>query len=55
LENLKGRDHSADLGVDGRMIDLREIGFVGLDWVHLALVRDRWRALVNTVRNIRVP
>jgi hypothetical protein len=32
-----------------------EIGFGDVDWIHLAQDRDRWRALVNTVMNIRVP
>jgi hypothetical protein len=36
-------------------IDLREIGFGDVDWIHLAQDRDRWRALVNTVMNLRVP
>jgi hypothetical protein len=27
----------------------------GLDWIHLAQDRDRWRVLVNTVKNLRVP
>jgi hypothetical protein len=34
---------------------LREIGFGDVDWIHLAQDRDRWRALVNTVMNLRVP
>jgi hypothetical protein len=34
---------------------LREIGWDGMDWIELALDRDQWRALVNTVMNIRVP
>jgi hypothetical protein len=35
-------------------IDLREIGWDGIDWVDLAEDRDQWRALVNTVLNLRV-
>jgi hypothetical protein len=36
-------------------MDLREIGFGDVDWIDLAQDRDRWRALVNTVMNLRVP
>jgi hypothetical protein len=36
-------------------MDLREIGSAGIDWIDLAQDRDRWRALVNTVMNLRVP
>jgi hypothetical protein len=36
-------------------MDLREIGWDGVDWVHLAQDKDQWRALVNTVMNVRVP
>jgi hypothetical protein len=35
-------------------MDLREIGWGGMDWIDLAQDRDRWRALVNTVMNLRV-
>jgi hypothetical protein len=41
--------------VDSIKIDLREIGWDGMDWVDLAQDRDRWRAVVNTVMNLRVP
>jgi hypothetical protein len=34
---------------------LREIGFGDVDCIHWAQDRDRWRALVNTVMNLRVP
>jgi hypothetical protein len=36
-------------------MDLREIGFGDVDWIQWAQDRDRWRALVNTVMNLRVP
>jgi hypothetical protein len=36
-------------------MDLREIGFGDVDWIHLVQDRDTWRALVNTVMNLRVP
>jgi hypothetical protein len=36
-------------------MDLREIGWDGMDWIDLAQHRDKWRALVNTVMNFRVP
>jgi hypothetical protein len=41
--------------VDNIKMDLREIGWDGVDWVDLAQERDHWRALVNTVMNLRVP
>jgi hypothetical protein len=42
-------------GVDNIKIDLRETGWDGVDWIDLAEDRDQWRALVNTVMNLRVP
>jgi hypothetical protein len=41
--------------VDNIKKDLREIGWNGVNWVDLAQDRDQWRALVNTVMNLRVP
>jgi hypothetical protein len=40
--------------MDNIKMDLREIGWVGMDWIDLAEDRDQWRALVNTVMNSRV-
>jgi hypothetical protein len=40
--------------VDNIKMDLREVGWDGIDWIDLA-DRDRWRALVNAVMNLRVP
>jgi hypothetical protein len=36
-------------------MDFRGIGLGGMDWIILALDRDQWMALVNTVMNLRVP
>jgi hypothetical protein len=40
---------------DNIKMDLGEVGFGDVDWMHWAQVRDRWRALVDTVMNLRVP
>jgi hypothetical protein len=40
---------------DNIKMDLREIRFGDVDWIHWAQDRDRWRALVDTVMNLRVP
>jgi hypothetical protein len=39
---------------DGIRMDLREIGLGGVNWIRLAQDRDRWRAVVNAVMNLRV-
>jgi len=36
-------------------MDLREVGWEIVDWIHVAQDRDQWRAHVNTVMNVRVP
>jgi hypothetical protein len=41
--------------VDNIEMDLIEIGWDGVDWLDMAQDRDQWRALVNTVLNLRVP
>jgi hypothetical protein len=41
--------------VDNIEMDLREVGWDGVDWMDMAQVSDQWRALVNTVLNLRVP
>jgi hypothetical protein len=50
LENLKGRDHLED----NIKLDLREIRWEGVEWMHLAQVRDQWWILVSMVINLRV-
>jgi hypothetical protein len=39
---------------NGIRMYLKEIGWGSVDWIQLAQDRDRWRALVNTVMNLRV-
>jgi hypothetical protein len=41
--------------VDNVKMDLREIGWDGMDWIDVAQDRDQWRAPFNTVLNLRVP
>jgi hypothetical protein len=57
--DLRGRDHSEDPGIrweENIKIDFHYEGWGGgMDWIDLAQDRDRWRALVNTVMNLRLP
>jgi hypothetical protein len=41
--------------VDNIKMDLRDIGWGGMDWIDLGHDTNQWRALVNTVMNLRVP
>jgi hypothetical protein len=42
-------------GVDNIRMDLGEVGWDDVDWIGLAKDRNKWRALVNSVLNLRVP
>jgi hypothetical protein len=40
---------------DNIKMDLQEVGWGGVDWIDMAQDRDRWRALVSVVMNLRIP
>ena len=40
---------------DNIKVDLKEIGWKGLDWIDLTQDRDRWLAIMNMIKNLCVP
>jgi hypothetical protein len=50
-----GRPRPRHRWVDNIRMDLGEVGWGDLDWIGLAKDRNRWRALVNSLLNLRVP
>jgi hypothetical protein len=57
MESQKDRDHWEKQDVGGWTIlkCILEIGWDGVNWMDMAQDRNQWRALVNTVLNLRVP
>ena len=54
---VRERGYLGDPGIEGRVnikMDLQEMGCRSMDWIEVAEGRDRWRALVNAVMNLRV-
>jgi hypothetical protein len=50
----QGRRRRRSRWVDNIKMDLREIGWDGVNWIDMAQDMDQWRALVNTVLSLRV-
>jgi hypothetical protein len=54
--NLKERDHLQGLGIsweDNVKMDLKEVGWEGMDWTNLAQDMDNWQAAANMVMNVQ--
>jgi hypothetical protein len=55
--NPKEKDHLEDQGVGGKMGSkwiLGKLAWGGVDWIRLAQDRDRWRAVMSAVMNLRI-
>jgi hypothetical protein len=55
LEGNKSLGRSVRGWEDDIAMNLGEVVWVGVDWIHLAQDGNQWRALVNTAMNLRVP
>ena len=55
LEGKRPLGRSRRRWEDSIKMDLQEVGCEDMDWIQLPRDRDRWRALVNSVTNLRVP
>jgi hypothetical protein len=51
----EGRGRPRRRWVDNIRMDLGEFGWGDMDWIGLAKDRNRWRAVVNSILNLRVP
>jgi hypothetical protein len=51
----KGPPGISRFRIDNVKIDIKESGWEGVDWIHLAQDRDQWQALVNIVMDLHIP
>jgi hypothetical protein len=57
VAEIRERDYLEDGGVDGNIIlkwNFKKLN-AGMDWIDLAQDRERWRALVSTVKSLQTP
>jgi hypothetical protein len=54
-EGKRSLERSRHRWEDNIRVDLKKIGWEGVDWIHLAQDGDRWWAVVNMVMNFRIP